>query len=336
MDHPPSPAARLPRIVLLGTGGTIAAFGDDATQLQDYHVAMAIDDVLAVAPQARRLADIRCEQLVNVDSRDIDNPILLQIARRAEALLAAPDVDGLVVAHGTDTLEETAYFLNLVLRTAKPVVLVGAMRPESALSADGPLNLYNALRVATHPDARGRGVLVVMNDRIGAARFVTKATTGAVDAFRSGEFGNLGEVAAGHVDFHALPSRRHTLDSEFSLAAIDALPAVDILYDHQNAGLHLYRAAIAAGARGLVVAGSGNGSLSPGARAGTREAIERGVVVVRSTRTGSGSVTRSALDDSLGTVAAGSLNPQKARVLLMLALGSARGAAALQRCFDVY
>jgi len=329
----------LPRIVLLGTGGTIAATADDATQLHDYRVGTPIDAVLAAVPQVHALAAIRCEQVVNVDSRDIGSAVLLQIARRADALLAQPDVDGLVVAHGTDTLEETAYFLNLVLKTAKPVVLVGAMRPASALSADGPLNLYNAFKVAAEPTAAGRGVMVMMNDRIGAARFATKAATTAVDAFRSAGRGDLGEVAAGSVDFHGDTARRHTLDSEFSLATIEELPLVDILYDHQGAGLHLYRAAIDAGVKGIVVAGTGNGSLSPAARAGAEEARRHGIAVVRASRTGSGTVTPSADDAALGTVAANSLNPQKARILLMLALGGPRGprdAGALQRCFEVY
>jgi L-asparaginase len=331
----PEPHAGLPRIALLGTGGTIAAVAADATQLQEYTVSTPIDELLAAVPQVRELADVQCEQVVNVDSRDIDNAILLQIARRADAVLGRADVDGLVVTHGTDTLEETAYFLNLVLKTAKPVVIVGAMRPATPLGADGPLNLYHAFRVATCAEARGKGVLVVMNDRIAAARFVTKAALSAAEAFRAGA-GELGQIAGGVVHFYAAPLRRHTADTEFSLAAIDALPHVDILYDHQSAGLHLYHAAIAAGAQGLVVAGLGNGGLSPAARAGVQAATRRGLVVVRASRVGTGIVTASADDAMLGTVAANSLNPQKARVLLMLALGRPCDVADVRRCFEVY
>ena len=328
--------ATLPRIVLLGTGGTIAAVAGDATQLHDYTVGATTDELLAAVPQLRALAEVRGEQLANVDSRDIDNALLLKIVRRVDALLGQPDVDGIVITHGTDTLEETAYFLNLVLKSAKPVVLAGAMRPATALSADGPLNLYNAFLVATCAAAHGKGVLVMMNDRIGAARFVTKAATTVPDAFRAFEQGNLGEIAAGRVHFFTAPLCRHTVDSEFSLATIAELPHVDILYDHQGAGLHHYRAAISAGARGIVIAGSGNGSLSPAARAGAEEAARHGVAVVRSSRVGQGVVTASADDAVLGTVAANSLNPHKARILLMLALGRSRDAAELQRCFDQY
>lgn len=326
----------LPRIVLLGTGGTIAAAAPSATQLHDYAVEVAIDDVLAAVPPVRALAEVRAEQIVNVDSRDIDNGILLRIARRASEVVAEPDVDGVVIAHGTDTLEETAYFLNLVLKTAKPVVVVGAMRPATALSADGPLNLYNAVLLATNPDAGERGVMVIVGDHFAAARFVTKAATTEGSAFRSLGQGHLGEIAAGRVHFYGAPARRHTLDTEFSLADVETLPPVDILYDHQGAGVHLYRASIAARARGLVIAGTGNGSLSPAARQGAEEAVRAGLAVVRSSRVGAGIVTHAADDDALGLVAANSLNPQKARILLMLALGRPRDLADLRRCFEIY
>lgn len=327
---------RQPKIVLLGMGGTIASSAGVATQLHDYTVTDTVEAVLAAVPQARELADIRCEQLANIDSHAIDNTMLLRLARRAEAVLQEPGVDGLVITHGTDTLEETAYFLNLALKSAKPLVLVGAMRPATALSADGPLNLHNAIRLAACAEASGKGVLVMLNDRIGAARHVTKASTTVTDAFRSLEQGNLGEIAGGVVHFFNAPTRLHTLATDFSLAEIDELPRVVILYDYQGAGIDLYRAAIETGAKGIVLAATGNGSLSPAARSGAELAIQQGVMFVRSTRVGSGIVTWSADDNSIGLIAAGSLNPQKARMLLMLALNRTRDFRAVQQYFDRY
>ncbi|ATE59241.1 type II asparaginase [Thauera sinica] len=331
----PLPAA-LPRIALLGTGGTIAASARDAVQLHDYRVTEGVDAILAAVPQVRELAEVHCEQLMNVESHEIDDAGLLAIARRVQALLDDDGIDGVVLTHGTDTLEETAYFLNLVLDSAKPVVIVGAMRPASALSADGPLNLLNAFRLATCAEAAGKGVLVMLNDRIGAARHVTKMHTTATDAFFSVEQGSLGEIAGGVVHFFNAPTRRHTVHSEFSLADIGELPQVDIIFDHLGAGTHLYRAAIAAGARGIVLAATGNGSLSPSARQGAEEAKRHGVAFVRASRVGQGVVTDSADDAVLGTIAANSLNPQKARLLLMLALCVTRDTDAIRECFRRY
>lgn len=226
--------------------------------------------------------------------------------------------------------------MNLTLKSSKPVVIVGAMRPATALSADGPLNLHSAFRLVTCPDACGKGVLVMLNERIMAARHATKNDTTAVDAFRSCERGNLGQVAGGVVHFFNTPTQLHTLATEFSLAGIGELPQVDIVYDHQGAGVHLYRAAIEAGARGIVLAATGNGSLSPSARAGAELARRHGVMFVRSSRVGQGVVSASGDDELLGLVSANSLNPQKARMLLMLALNKTGDYRAVQKCFDRY
>ncbi len=330
------PAAARPRIALLGTGGTIAASAPDAAQLNDYRVTEGVEAILDAVPQIRELAEVRCEQLMNVESHEIDTAGLLAIARRTQALLEDPAIDGVVITHGTDTLEETAYFLNLVLDSAKPVVVVGAMRPASALSADGPLNLLNAFRLATCPEAAGKGVLVTLNDRIGAARHVTKSHTIATDAFVSAEQGSLGEITGGVVHFFNAPTRRHTLHSEFSLADITELPQVDIIFDYLGAGTHPYRAAIDSGARGIVLAATGNGSLSPSARLGAEVAQRQGVAFVRASRVGQGVVTDSADDAVLGTIAANSLNPQKARILLMLALCVTSDSEAIRECFRRY
>jgi L-asparaginase len=326
----------LPGIALLGTGGTIAASAADATQVHDYRVSEPVEAILAAVPQVRALARLHCEQICNVDSHDIGNALLLTIARRVEAVLAQPDIDGVVLTHGTDTLEETAYFLNLVLKSVKPVVLVGAMRPATALSADGPLNLLNAVRLATCAEAAGKGVLVMMNDRIGAARLVTKAHTTGVEAFGSAEQGHLGMIAGGKVHFFTAPVHEHTLATPFALTGLDDLPVVDILYDHQGARPELHRAAIEAGARGLVLAATGNGGLSPAARVGVEMARRHGVPFVRATRVAQGVVTAQAEDEALGTIAANSLNPPKARVLLMLALGLTRDVDQIRRWFERY
>jgi len=325
-----------PHIVLLGTGGTIAATAPGAATLAGYTVTEGIEALTAAVPGIATLARIECRQVFNEDSRAITNKMLLRLAARADAVLADPDVDGIVITHGTDTLEETAYFLNLTLKTAKPVVVVGAMRPGSAISADGPLNLYNAVFLASQRQAGGLGVLVLLNDRVHAARFVTKSHTTQVDAFDAAEQGCLGQVHDGRLHLYQAPMRAHTLDTDFSLAGFKTLPRVDIIYDHQDAGLHLYQASIQAGVQGIVVAACGNGSLSPQAEKGLRLAVRQGIACVRASRVGSGAVSPGAGDARRGLVCAGSLNPQKARVLLMLALTRTADRAQVQAYFDRY
>lgn len=323
-------------MVVLGTGGTIASSAGSATQLHDYRVTTGVADMLAALPQLGDLAELRAVDLLQIESHAIDNAVLLAIARRIAAELADPEVDGVVLTHGTDTLEETAYFLNLTLKSTKPVVLVGAMRPASALSTDGPLNLYNAVRVVASPDAHGMGVLVVFNERVLAARSVAKGHTTAVHAFDAPGQGCLGEISGGKVHFFHTPMRVHTVATEFFLDSLVELPQVDIVYDHQGAGIHHYRAALEAGARGIVLAATGNGSLSPSARLGAGLARRAGIAFVRASRVGEGSVAHSCNDEELGLIAAGSLNPQKARILLMLALSRGEELASLRSCFERY
>lgn len=325
-----------PRVAILGTGGTIAAAATATTNTTDYALALGIEAVLAAAPEIQSYARISAEQVVNLPSEEVDNATLLQLAQRINALLASDDVDGIVVTHGTDTMEETAYFLNLVVKRIKPVVIVGAMRPSTALSADGPLNLLNAVKVAAAPHAAGRGVLMVLNDRIGAARFTVKSHTTATDAFSAPECGFIGTVIGANVNFHAQVARAHTIHTEFDLASIATLPPVDIVYGYQNVGSYLIDAAIDAGAKGIVYAATGNGTLSAAAKRGAANAREHGVVFVRSSRVGGGSVTPHRVDTELGTVAANSLNPQKARILLSLALTLTRDPMRVQDCFDRY
>ncbi|MFT0532747.1 asparaginase [Castellaniella hirudinis] len=318
------------RLLLIGTGGTIAATASDAQRLTDYEVTQGIDAMLAAIPGATDIADIRCEQPLNVDSRALDTGQVLRLARRVRQAADQPDIDGIVITHGTDSLEETAFFLHLTQDTPKPIVLAGAMRPASAPSADGPLNLLNALRVADSPDSRHRGVLVAMNDRIVAGRWASKAHTTRVDAFGADGLGVLGEICDGAVRYYAgQPGPQTPLpagpQAVFPLDAADTLPATDIIHDYQDAPLHAYQAAIQAGVQGLVVAGMGNGSLSPAAEHGCALAVKAGLVCVRASRVPRGSVTPKASDDATGLLAAHQLNPLQARILLRLALAQGMG-----------
>ena len=327
----------LPTIALLGTGGTIASSAGAATQLSDYKVTKGVDVLTRAVPALQSVARFEYEQIANVESHQINDVMLLTIAHRVNVWLAKPHISGVVITHGTDTLEETAYFLNLVVRSDKPVVLVGAMRPSTALSADGPLNLFHAAVVVADPQSVGKGVLVVMNDRILAARHVTKGHTTNVDAFVVPEQGCLGVVSGRDVQYFSMSTRRHTLGSALHIPTDQhELPSVDIIYDYQGAGVHLYEAAFRAGVQGIVLAGTGNGSLSPAARAGAVLAQENQVQFVRASRVPQGSVRPSDKDLALGLVAAQSLNPQKARILLRLALLKTRDRGTLQRFFDEY
>jgi L-asparaginase len=328
----------LPRIAVLATGGTIAGAAADAANTSGYQAGVvSVDQLLSAVPALSTVARIAPEQIASIDSKDMAMSLWTTLAQRINALLATDDVDGVVVTHGTDTLEETAYLLHLTVKSNKPVVLTAAMRPASALSADGPLNLLNAVTVAAHAAARGQGVLVAFNNRIHSARDVVKTSTYAVDAFQSPEIGALGWVQDGRVEFQRQVVRAHTLASEFSIDA--GWPAVDIVASYAGVSRVAVDALVAAGVRGIVVAGTGNGSIHQTLQSVLADAASRGVAVVRSSRVGSGHVMRNgaAADDALGFVSAGALNPYKARVLLMLALAAGvTGAAALQKVFDTY
>ena len=330
-DMPPERGAT---IVVLATGGTIASTAPAPDGMAEYHVTETIESLLAAVPGAGGLGPLLYEQLWNVESHAIDNAMLLALAARAEHWLADPSVGGLVVTHGTDTLEETAFFLDLAVGGGKPIVMVGAMRPASALSADGPLNLHGALLVARHPEARQRGTLVVMNDRVHEARHVTKAHTTAVDAFVSREPGCAGHVHDGRVRWHRPAPRAARSAPRYAARTAGELPRVDILYDHQGAAADLYAASVAAGAKGIVIAGCGNGSLSPGAAQGAALAVQAGVPCVRASRSGAGAVSARSDDPAKGLIPAGDLNPQKARILLMLALRDNPDPASIRQAFD--
>ena len=315
-------AVAKPNIVILATGGTIAGSAETGTQAGYTSGQVGVDVLINAVPQIGELASISGEQVANVGSQDMSDAIWLKLAERVNALLAKRDVDGVVITHGTDTLEETGYFLNLVVKSGKPVVMTAAMRPSTALSADGPLNIYNAVAVAADNRAAGRGVLIVANDDIHGARSFTKTSTTDVQTFRSFEYGLVGVSLYGKNRWFRTPFRRHTGDSAFSVAGVKALPRVDVIYITADVSADLIDAAVNNGARGIVTAGVGNGNMTGEALAAVRRAIEKGVVVVRSTRVASGSVGRNVEvnDDEVGSVASAELNPARARVLLKLAL----------------
>jgi L-asparaginase len=325
---------------VLGTGGTIAGSAASADDTTAYQAGvLGVEALLSAVGDFTRHADVSAEQVANINSKDMTTDLWVQLAARVNALLADDALDGIVITHGTDTLEETAYWLHLCVKSAKPVVLTAAMRPASSLSADGPLNLRNALVLAAHPAARGKGVLVALSNQIHCARDVTKTSTYSVDTFRSPDLGVLGWVQDGRVEFQRAPTRPHTLATPFSGADVaDAarLPTVHIVTSYAGASRVMIDALVASGVRGIVVAGSGNGSIHEAMRQGLVDAVAGGVAVVRASRVGSGHVMHNgaANDDACGFISAGSLNPYKARVLLTLAL--AKQPAALQDAFDTY
>jgi len=331
-------AQGLPTIAVLATGGTIA--GAAATDVQAGYTSgqVGVEQLIAAVPQAKKLATLRGEQISNIGSQDMNDEVWLKLAGRINALAAMPDVSGIVITHGTDTIEETAYFLNLVVKTRKPVVLTAAMRPATALSADGPLNFFNAVAVAANKDAAGKGVLVVINDWIHGAASLTKTSTTAVQTFMSPLSGLIGTVAYGKPEFNRGPVGRHTADSEFSLQGVTALPRVDIIMAYENMDGALIDAAVAAGAKGLVIAGVGNGNLTQAAVNALAAQAKKGVVCVRASRVTVGRVERNVEldDDKLGFVASLDKNPQKARVLLRLALLKSSSAADVQQKFKDY
>jgi L-asparaginase len=327
-----------PSIVVLATGGTIAGAAGTNVQAGYTSGQLGVDQLIAAVPEAKKLANLRGEQISNIGSQDMNDDVWLKLATRVNALVASPDVDGVVITHGTDTIEETAYFLNLVVKSRKPVVLTAAMRPATALSADGPLNFFNAVAVAATKESAGRGVLVVINDWIHGAASLTKTSTTAVQTFLSPLSGLIGTVAYGDTEFHRGPIGKHTADSEFSLSGVTALPRVDIVMAHENMDGALVDAAAAAGAKGIVIAGVGNGNLSDAAVKALAAQAKKGIVCVRASRVAIGRVGRNVEldDDKLGFVASLDKNPQKARVLLRLALLQPRSVADVQRIFDEY
>ena len=328
-------AVAKPTIYILATGGTIAGSGPGSLDASYNSGTVTVDKLIAAVPEINKIATIKGEQISNIGSQEMNNEVWFKLANRVNELLTSGKADGIVITHGTDTMEETAYFLNLVVKSDKPIVMVGAMRNSGSLSADGPLNIYNAVNVAMCKKAVGKGVMVVMNDEIHAAREVTKTNTTAVDTFKSPNSGKIGTVFYGNVKFYMNPVRKHTVNSAFDITKIKELPRVDIIYSHSNDNPDFVNLAVKNGAKGIINAGMGNGNPFPSALEALGEAVKAGVVVVRDSRVGSGETTLNGeVDDGkYGFLASDNLNAQKARVLLMLALTQTTDKAKIQEFF---
>ncbi|HEX5802290.1 MAG TPA: asparaginase [Azospira sp.] len=331
--------ANKPNVVILATGGTIAGAGADAAKSATYQAAkVPVDKLIAGIPALADVAQVRGEQVFQIASESFTNEHLLALGKRVSALLKQADVDGVVVTHGTDTLEETAYFLNLVVRSDKPIVVVGSMRPGTAMSADGTLNLFNAVTVAASKDARGKGVLVAMNDELNSGRDVSKMVNIKTEAFKS-PWGPLGMVVEGRNYWFRLPAKRHTVNSEFDIDQIDTLVPVDIAYSYGNVTDTAYRNFADKGAKAIIHAGTGNGSVSNRVVPALRHLRAQGVHIIRSSHVNAGGfVLRNAEqpDDKYDWVVAHDLNPQKARVLAAVALTKTQDSKELQRIFWEY
>ncbi|MCO4889426.1 asparaginase [Cupriavidus sp. WGtm5] len=335
----PAPAeARKANIVIIGTGGTIAGAGAAATNTAAYQSAVVpVDKIIASVPEISKVANVKGEQIFQIGSESFNNERLLKLAKRVSELLKQPDVDGIVITHGTDTIEETAYFLNLTLKSDKPVVVVGSMRPGTALGADGALNLYDAVLVASNPASKGKGTLAVLNDEIHTGRDVSKTNTFKTETFRS-PFGPLGYVVEGRTLFYRLPARPHTLQTQWDIDKIDKLPEVAVVYAYGNANPAAVDAAVKSGAKAIIYAATGNGSVGDYMVESLKAARAKGVQIVRASRTGSGVVVRNAEqpDDKYDWIVTDDQLPQKARILMALALTQSNDSKALQQVFWKY
>lgn len=326
-----------PKIAILATGGTIAGITDDEISTTGYTAGViAIKELVKAVPEIESLAQIESKQIANIDSSNMNDELWLKLARETNKLLKQ-NIQGVVITHGTDTMEETAYFLNLTLKSDKAVVLVGAMRPSTAMGADGPKNLYNALSLATNKNAEARGVMVVMNDKILGARGVVKTHTLNVEAFSSPDFGTLGYIVDGKCYFCNEILKLHTRQTPFDVNKLKILPKVDILYTYSNDGSGIAaKALFENGAQGLVIAGSGAGNIHKNQKEVLKELLKQGLKVVVSSRVLKGPVVLSEEDTKLGFISALDLNPQKARVLLMLALTQTNDTEKIKKYFEKY
>lgn len=322
-------AQGLPNVKLFTTGGTIQSKGAHRQKLMEYSDGrVSPEELVADLPELKQIANVTYVEESNVGSGSVNGELLLKLARDINAWLAQPEAAGAVVTHGTSTLEETAYFLNLTIQSEKPVVVVGAMRPFTAVSRDGPFNLYNAVRVAASPAAKGYGVMIVLNDEINAARDTTKSNTYRVETFVARDVGPLGFTDSDRIVFYRKPVYRHTSKSEFDVALLKDLPRVDVTYAYQEADGVAIDAYVTAGAKGVVLTGSDDEAIKRGQ--------QKGVVFVKSDRKGSGRVVESEKQAALGIVTSDNLNPHKARVLLRLALTKTTDPKEIQRIFNEY
>lgn len=330
--------SKKPDVCIFATGGTIAGAQTDKTSYGYTSGQFKVEDLIAAVPTMKDIADISGEQIANIGSQDMNDQVWLKLSHRINEDFKKGKCDAVVITHGTDTMEETAFYLNLTVKSENPVVLVGSMRPATAVSADGPANLYNAVAAAVDPKAKDRGVLVVMNDEIHYARNVEKKNTTNVETFASPERGPAGLINTGKITWFDPVNKKHTDDSEFSKKEVSKLPQVDIIYAHSNMNPDLIEAAVEDGAKGIVVAGVGDGNMSKEALAVLEQKAKEGILVVRSTRLSTGIVLRNneVDDDKMGFVASGEFNPEKSRVLAMLALTKTNDPKKVQQMFYTY
>jgi L-asparaginase len=333
-------AQNKPKVKVLATGGTIAGAQSSSSEIGYKSGTFSVDDLIKAVPPLKDLAELSGEQVANIGSQTMNHDVWLKLAKRINEVLNDGSTDGIVITHGTDTLEETAYFLSLVVKSDKPVVLVGSMRPATAISADGPANLYNAVALAVSPEARGRGPMIVIDDEIHYAREAQKMNTTELDTFHSPNRGRAGVMNVGKLEWFSQNTTRHTTKSEFSVdgKAPADLPRVEIVYSYENLGPEMVDALVQQGVKGIVLAGVGDGNSTDAAIAALAAAAKKGIAIVRSSRTGSGVVARNVEvdDDKLGFIASMELSPQKARILLMLGLMKTSDPAKLQQFFMQY
>ena len=332
---------KLPRVYLFGTGGTISFVGESRTDFANYSYhgrQLTIHEMLARVPEAETLAEVLPEQVINVGSTEVYPEHWITLANRINERFASDEsAAGVAVTHGTATLEETAYFLNLTVRDRRPVAVTGAMRPPSAMGTDADNNLLDAIGVAASPNSAGRGAVVVLNNEIQSARDVTKTDSYRVETFQSGHMGFLGySDSDGAVTYYRQPDRRHTAESEFDVSSISELPQVDIAYAYAGVGGTVVDALVEAGVRGIVAAGLGSGGSPSPFMAALRRAVAAGVPVVISTHVGTGRVLQTRRFTEDGYIVADNLHPKKARILLMLGLTVTSEPAELQRMMLEY
>ncbi len=330
--------AQKPNVYILATGGTIAGTGKSATASGYTAGQVAIQSLIDAVPQISDIANVTGEQIVNIGSQDMNDDVWLTLAKRINVLLAQDNVDGIVITHGTDTMEETAYFLNLTVKSDKPVVITGAMRASTALSADGPLNLYNAVVTAADPESKGRGVMLVMNGLILDAHGAQKMNTIDVQTFQSPNTGAIGYIYNSKPYYTMKSLKKHTTESVFDVTNLTSLPKVGIVYAYANIDADVMNPFLTNGYQGIVHAGLGNGNYHKNIFPKLQEARKLGILVVRSSRVPTGPTTLyDEVDDAkYQFVASWELNPQKARVLLMLALTRTNDWQKIQQYFEEY
>jgi L-asparaginase len=329
---------KLPRVIILATGGTIAGAGASADRAGYTAGKIPIDDLIGTIPSVKKIASITGEQIASVGSQDMTVDIWKKLAIRANEIFAKNEADAIVVTHGTDTQEETAYFLDLVIPSDKPVVLTGSMRPATAISADGPKNLYDAITVAINPKTKGRGVLVSFNEGIYDAREVMKMSTTKTDAFGSPNTGPVGQAYDGRVEYYSSAVREVNPPKPIVLTADTKLPRVDIVYMYADAPADQIDMLIGKKVAGIVIAGVGNGNFNKAYMEAVKRAVAAGIIVCRASRAPSGRVVLhdEINDDELGTIVSDDLTSQKARILLMLALTRTKDKKQLQEIFFTY